>query len=96
MADGGGASDEPAIGYGFSDSGKDLSIFENVVGVDGGSSFFERDVIGIDKAQLCEAEVAHGARHGSYIERIARRDQNDPQRITARDTYILAGPLRRT
>jgi hypothetical protein len=45
---------------------------------------------------LREAEVAHGAGGSANIEWVAWRDEHDPQRITARDTCILAGPLRRT
>ena len=45
------------------------------------TSLAEGHVIRVDQPQRGEAEIAHGARGGADVQRIARRHQDDAQRI---------------
>jgi len=73
-ADGGGADDESAIGDGVGDGGEFLGVGEKFGGADGGAGFAEGWLVGVDEAELGEAEVAHGAGGGADVEGIARGD----------------------
>jgi len=44
---------------------------------DGRHGFAEGDVVGINEAQVGKSEIGYGARGRAYVERVARRDEDD-------------------
>ncbi len=81
LAYGRGPNNKSAFLNGF---GHGLELFgtgKQRRGSDGGTRLAKSQFIGIDDAKMEEAEVAHGAGGGTNVERIARRDKNNPQAI---------------
>ena len=72
-----GANDEGAVGYGIGEGFRDSCVLEEIFGADGRLRLAPVGLIGSDDGEACEAEVGHGARGCSYIEGIARRDEDD-------------------
>jgi hypothetical protein len=64
-------------------------------GTHSGAGFSKRRFIGIHHAQVQEAQIAHGPRSRTNIQRIARRYQHDTETIEIgrrwQDELILAG-----
>jgi hypothetical protein len=77
----GGADDESAIGDGFADGFELFSAGEKDRSSDGGTSFAEGEIIGIDDAKVKNAEVAHGAGGGAKVEGIAGGDEDDAEAV---------------
>jgi len=78
---GSGSHNEGAILDGFRD-GLELSCSgQQRRGADGGTGLAKGQFVGIHDAQVEKAEVAHGARGGADVERVARGDKNDPQPV---------------
>jgi hypothetical protein len=81
LADGRGSDNESAIFNGF---GHGLELFgtgKQRRGSDGGTRLAKSQFIGIHDAKMEKAKVAQGAGGGTNVERIARRDKNNPQAI---------------
>ncbi len=76
-----GADDERAIGHGFGDGGEFFRRGEDLGGADGRAGVAKGRGEGIDHAQASETEIAHGARGGANVERVARGYQNDAQAV---------------
>ena len=75
-----GAYDQRAIGHGFGDGGKFAGLLQDSVSSDGRAGLTECDFVWIHQAKLGESEIAHSARGGSDIQRIARGNQDDFER----------------
>ena len=71
-----GANHERAIGHGFGKAFHALRVFEQVRGADGGLRLAPVLLIRSNHGEAPEAKVRHRPRHRSYIEGIARRDEN--------------------
>jgi len=77
VGEGSGAEDEGAVGDGFLERLGCARGCEQLFGADGGFGFAPVGFVGSDDGEARETEVGHGARGRSYIERIARRDEDD-------------------
>jgi hypothetical protein len=71
------AHDEGAIGYGICERLCVARALEQIFGVDCGLCLAPIRLIRSDDGHAGEAEVGHGSRGRSYIEGIARRDEDD-------------------
>ena len=80
-AHGSGAHNQGAIFDGLRDGLELFGFGEQRLGTNGGTGFAKGQFVGIYDAQMEKAEVAHGARGGADIERVARGDKNDPQAV---------------
>ena len=81
MGEGPGAGDQCAAGYSFSEGGAFDGVFEDPGRADGGAGFAPVRRVGRYRSQVGEAEVGHGARGGSDVERIARGDEDQEEAI---------------
>ena len=79
--DRGGADDQGAIGDCVGDALEFFGAGENGGGAHGGTRLLKRGRVGIDDAEMMEAEIAHGARGGADVERVARGDEDDAQAV---------------
>lgn len=80
-ADRGGSNDESAIGDGFGDGFEFLCVGKKRGSAHGGARFAKRWIVGVDYAKVSESEIAHGARAGANVQRIARRHQHHTQPV---------------
>ena len=83
MADGSGADHQGAIRDGLGQRADIRGRLQHVLRLHGGAGFAKRDVVRIHQPQFGESEIAHGARGGADVQRIARRHQDHAERITA-------------
>jgi hypothetical protein len=76
-----GANHERAIGHSLRQALHAFRVLEQVRGADGRLRFAPVGLIRSDHGHAREAEVGHGPRRGSYIEGIARRDEDDVELV---------------
>ena len=79
VADAGGADHEAAIGHGVGEGGEFRGAIQQRGSADGGAGFAEGDVVGVDDAQVGEAEIGHGAGGSADVEGVASGDQDHAQ-----------------
>ena len=72
MPDGGGADHQRAVGNGVGHALVLLGVGQHLRRADGGARLAKSDLVGIHHPQVEKAEVAHGARRRTDVERIAR------------------------
>ena len=72
-----GANDQRAVGYRIREALRAFGVLEETFGMDGGLGFAPICFKGSDNGEAREAEVGHGSRRRSYIEGVARRDEDD-------------------
>jgi hypothetical protein len=77
----GGAEDEGAMGDRLLQGFRACGSFEEFFRADGGAGFAPVGLVGCDNGEAGEAEVGHGARRGADVERVARGDEDDVDRI---------------
>ncbi len=75
-----GSHNERAIGYRRRNVVEDLSLLQNLMRANCGAGFLKGDVIRIDQPEMGVTEIAHRARGGADVERITRRNENNPKR----------------
>jgi hypothetical protein len=75
----GGADDEGGSSDGGGEGVKVTGGEQDVAGVRAGAGFVGGDAVGLDQAEIGEAEVGHGAGDGANIEGIAGLDEDDAQ-----------------
>lgn len=83
-AEGGGADDEGAVADGFSKGLEFFGAGEEGRGADGGTGFAESEFVGVDDAEVEEAEIAHGAGGGADVERVARGYEDEVEMVELR------------
>jgi hypothetical protein len=76
-----GSNNESAILDGFSNGLEFFGFGEQRRGADGGTGLAKCQFVGVHDAKMEKAEIAHGARGGADVERVARGDKNDPQAV---------------
>ena len=79
----GGSEDKDAADERFAQSFGYASRFEQRFRSNSGFGFAPVRFIRCDHSEVREAEVGHGARHSSDVERIARRDEDDVEIVEA-------------
>jgi methylthioribulose-1-phosphate dehydratase len=79
--EGGGAEDEGAMGDGLLQGFRACGSLEEFFRADGGAGFAPVGLVGGNDGEPGEAEVDHGARGGADVERVARGDEDDVDRI---------------
>ncbi len=104
VSDGGSTHNQAAIAYGIGERGELLRGAQQGRRAHGGARFAEGHVVGFDHAQAREAEIRHGARGRSDIERVPRGNhhygkivfpvQADIERITAMPAKSAKAPVR--
>jgi multiple antibiotic resistance protein len=77
MLERGCAHDQSAVGYRVREALRAFRVLEQVRSADGGLRLAPVFLQGSDDGQALEAEVGHGPRRRSYIEGIARRNEDD-------------------
>jgi hypothetical protein len=77
----GGAEDEGAMGDGLLQGFRACGSCEEFFRADGGAGFAPVGLVGCDNGEAGEAEVGHGARGRADVERVARGDEDDVDRI---------------
>ena len=80
-AHGSGSDNQGAIRYGVRDSRELFGFGEQRRGTNGGTGLAKSQFVGVHHSQMEKAEIAHGARGGPDVERVARGDKNDPQPV---------------
>lgn len=75
----GSADNQRAVGYGFRDRLEFLGTREQRLGSNGRTRFPKCQFERIHNSQMKEPKIAHGARRGPNVERVARRNQNNAQ-----------------
>ena len=75
------ANDQGAIGYRVRQALRAFCVLEKVFGADGGLRLAPVRLIRGDDGEAREAEVGHGPRRRSYIEGIARRDEDHVETV---------------
>lgn len=75
----GSADHQTAVAEGFGQGGVLLGRFKDGTGFDSGFRLAEGDLIGVDDAEIEEAEIAHGPCGGADVQRIARIHQHHTQ-----------------
>ncbi len=76
MLKGAGADDEGAVGYCIGKGLRDSRVLEQFFGTNSGLCLAPVGLVWGDDGQVREAEVGHGSGRCSYIERVARRDED--------------------
>ena len=76
MLEGAGAYDEGALGYGIDKRLRDPRVLEQIFGADGGLRLAPVRLVWGDDGKACKAEVGHGPGRRSYIEGVARGDED--------------------
>ena len=70
-----------AIPDGFSDGLEFFGFGEQRRGADRRTGLAKRQFVGVHDAKMEKTEIAHGARGGADVERVARGDKDDPQPV---------------
>ena len=78
---GGGPNNKRAILDGFSDGLELFGFGEQRRGADGGTGLAKSQIVGVHDAKMEKAKVAHGARGGADVERVARGHKHHPQPV---------------
>lgn len=78
---GSGPNNKGAILDSFSDGLELFRSGEQRRGADGGTGLAKGQFVGVHDAKMEKAEVAHGARGGADVERVARGDKYNPQPV---------------
>ncbi len=80
-ANGSGSHHKGAILDGFSDGLELFGFGEQRRGADGGTGLAKGQFVGVHNAKMEKAKVAHGARGGADVERVARGHKHHPQPV---------------
>ena len=96
---GAGANDERTVSDGFRDGIEFFGVGEKSRSVHGGARFAKCEIVGVHHTQMEKAKIAHGARGGTDIERVARVDEHDSKPVElgqSRQGTLLYNRARRT
>ena len=81
VGEGSGAEHEGAVGDGLGEGGSLGCCGEQVGGADGGAGFTPVRGVGCDDGKAREAKVGHSSGDCSYVEGVARGDENDVEAV---------------